>query len=135
MVTSENSWDDIQRSSAHRRALQSDIINHFRDSPAGDPLMENLRKQFQDGMNLFIREGNDWLKPQKLAERLANVRQVHSRHEFERRFAYVSPTEVSLYTNFISRKNNTFFSETEIMKSSSRTLLNIFLRFEHQPNR
>lgn len=109
MVTSENSWDDIQRSSAHRRALQSDIINHFRDSPAGDPLMENLRKQFQDGMNLFIREGNDWLKPQKLAERLANVRQVHSRHEFERRFAYVSPTEV-FYIQTLFQEKITLFS-------------------------
>ena len=94
MVTSENSWDDIQRSSAHRRALQSDIINHFRDSTAGDPLMENLRKQFQDGMNLFIREGDSWLKPQKLAERLAHVRQVNTRQEFERRFVYLSPTPV-----------------------------------------
>ena len=94
MVSSENTWDEIQRSSAHRRALQNDILHHFKDSTAGDTLMEKLREDFQAAVTIFNAEGHKWLPPQRLAQKLAMVKQIHTRNEFERRFFYYSPMEV-----------------------------------------
>ena len=94
IVTSENSWDDATRSEAHRRAIQKDILNHFKESTAGDVQMENLRKKFNENIKRFNDKGHLWLKPQKLAAKLIAVRQIFTRNEFERRFLYNNPTEV-----------------------------------------
>ena len=96
VVSSENCWDDVQRSNAHRRAIQMDILNHFKDSTAGDGQMERLRQRFQDGLTLFNHEGHNWLPPQNLAKKIMAVRQVQARPEFERRFVYLDPSPVIL---------------------------------------
>ena len=91
IVTSENSWDEMTRSDAHRRAMQQDILNHFKDSPMGDQHMRMLRDRFQAALKHFNEKGQLWLKPQKLSQKLAAVRQVDTRMEFERRFLYNNP--------------------------------------------
>ena len=96
-MTSENSWDDATRSEAHRRAVQKDILNHFKESTAGDVQMENLRKKFNAIIKRFNDKGHLWLKPQKLAVKLGAVRQVFTRNEFERRFLYNNPSEVKYF--------------------------------------
>ena len=101
VVSSENTWDDIQRSSAHRRALQSDILLHFKDSTAGDIQMENLRRDFQNAIKQFNNTGHKWLAPQKLATKLMAVRQIHTRNKFERRFFYHNPMDVSFIDSLI----------------------------------
>ena len=93
-MSSENSWDDIQRSEAHRRVVQSEILNHFRESTAGDVQMENLRAEFEQAVEHFKKEGHAWLKPQDLTTRLSTVRQMNTRNEFERRFFYHNPQKV-----------------------------------------
>ena len=97
IVTSENSWDDITRSEAHRRAIQKDILNHFKDSTAGDTQMEALRRKFKELIKCFDDKGHLWLKPQKLAVKLGAVRHVFTRNEFERRFLYNNPSQVFEY--------------------------------------
>ena len=103
IVTSENSWDDMQRSQAHRRVLQKDILNHFHDSTAGDTLMETLRSDFQKAIKHFNNMGHKWLRPQKLATKLSLVRQVLTRNEFERRFLYNGAMQVSKIFYLIKR--------------------------------
>ena len=75
--------------------MQKDILNHFKESTAGDAQMESLRKKFKDLIKHFDDNGHLWLKPQKLATKLSAVRQVFTRNEFERRFLYNNPSEVS----------------------------------------
>ena len=104
VVTSENSWDDIQRSDAHRRVIQSEIISHFRESSAGDPQMERLRQLFMEAYNHFKNEGHAWLKPQELARRLIAVKQANSRNDFERRFIFHNPQKVKLIKNLVFPK-------------------------------
>ena len=105
IVTSENSWDDVTRSEAHRRAIQKDILNHFKDSTTGDVQMEALRKKFTTLIAHFNKNGHLWLKPQKLAVKLNAVRQVFTRNEFERRFLYNNPTEVCFDFGMIFKIN------------------------------
>ena len=62
--------------------------------------MENLRKKFTNLIKHFNDTGHLWLKPQKLAVKLAAVRQVYTRNEFERRFLYNNPTEVRLFIDY-----------------------------------
>ena len=103
VITSENSWDDIQRSDAHRRVIQGEIISHFRESSAGDPQMERLRQSFMEAYNHFKNEGHAWLKPQELARRLIAVKQADSRNDFERRFIYYNPQRVISYFYFLTK--------------------------------
>lgn len=94
VVSSENSWDDIQRSEAHRRVLQGEILTHFRESTAGDTQMEALREDFEAALNHFKQKGHAWLKPQDLVTRLSTVKLTNTRNEFERRFFYHNPQQV-----------------------------------------
>ena len=74
--------------------VQSEILNHFRESTAGDVQMESLRAEFEAAVEHFKKEGHAWLKPQDLTTRLSTVRQMNTRNEFERRFFYHNPQKV-----------------------------------------
>ena len=101
IISSENSWDDIQRSEAHRRVLQGEILSHFRESTAGDTQMEALRAEFAAAIDHFKTRGHAWLKPQELVTRLSTVKMTNTRNEFERRFIYHNPQLVRIKKIFL----------------------------------